>query len=356
MPPLEWTHPWLLSGLLVLPVLWWFLRLLPPVPKRIVFPALRLVRDVMRHVATPAHTPWWLLLLRMATVVTLILGLADPHPAPGIVVQGRGDLLLIIDNDWAAARDWGERQQAATQLIDDADRAQRHVTVVTTATSVGDAQALVVGEHMAPALARSVVAKLAPHSWAADWHAADTLVSAMDRSAYADTVWIASGLGNTAAHTLYDHLQSGGGVRVVGTATPVYTLGMVTEQDQQNLAVYRARTDGEARVVIEAMGADGAHLAHLPALFKDGAPRVLVDLQPVTALRNQIMRFEIAGQQTAAATYLLDSGWDHPPVGIIGEAADRDRHSLLSGIYYLDRALSPYVTLRVDHLDALSAS
>lgn len=365
---LEWTHPWLLSALLVLPVLWWFLRLLPPAPQNVVFPALRFVRDVMRHVVTPSRAPWWLLLLRLAAVAALIAGLADPHPAEPIVVRGEGDLLLIIDNDWAAARDWGERQRVAEQLIDDAARAHRRITLLATAaTAAQDPQAIVagmtVGAHMAPVLARAAIEKLAPQAWDADWASADQAVTAMDRSAYADTVWLASGLGNARSHMFYEHLQAGGGVRVVGTATPIYTLGLIRHQDGIDgaqdadvLALYRAQTEGAASVVIDAIGRDGNRLAHLTAVFKDGAPRVLVDLQPVTALRGQIARYEVAGQATAATTYLLDSSAEHPPVGILGEASDRDRHSLLSGIYYLDRALSPFVELRVDHPDALLAT
>lgn len=357
MPALEWTHPWLLSALLVLPVLWWFLRLLPPAPKRIIFPALRFVRDVMRHVATPAHTPWWLLLLRLTTVAALIIGLADPHPVATVAVHGTGDLLLIIDNDWAAARDWAERQRVAEQLIDDADRAHRNVTLVTTtAVTAANPQAMILGAHKTPVLAHAMVEQLMPQAWPADWDGADQLVTEMDRSAYADTVWLASGLGNTHAHVFYEHLQTGGGVRVIGTAAPIYTLAMITDQEQEALALYRADTAGDAAVIVDAVGRDGNRLAHLPAQFKDGAPRVLVDLQMIASLRNQIARFEVAGQTTAATTYLIDSGFDHPPVGLVGEASDRDRHSLLSGIYYLDRALSPFVDLRVDHLEALLAS
>ena len=40
---LAFASPWLLIGLAALPVLWWLLRLTPPSPKLIPFPAIRLL-------------------------------------------------------------------------------------------------------------------------------------------------------------------------------------------------------------------------------------------------------------------------------------------------------------------------
>ena len=45
--PLGFTAPYALLGLLVLPALWWLLRVTPPPPKAIIFPAIRLLRDLV---------------------------------------------------------------------------------------------------------------------------------------------------------------------------------------------------------------------------------------------------------------------------------------------------------------------
>ncbi|MGH7089677.1 MAG: BatA domain-containing protein, partial [Stellaceae bacterium] len=57
--------PWLLLGLAVLPALWWLLRVTPPAPRRVRFPALRLLAGLAPREETPAKTPLWLILLRM---------------------------------------------------------------------------------------------------------------------------------------------------------------------------------------------------------------------------------------------------------------------------------------------------
>ena len=76
--PLTFGAPLVLTALLALPVLWWLLRVTPPLPRRTVFPPLRLLRGLQDEEQTPSATPWWLLLLRLLAAALLILALADP--------------------------------------------------------------------------------------------------------------------------------------------------------------------------------------------------------------------------------------------------------------------------------------
>src|SRR3546814_19407128 len=62
---LAFATPWALVALAALPVLWWLLRITPPQPKDITFPPLRLLLMLQPREETPAHTPLWLLLLRL---------------------------------------------------------------------------------------------------------------------------------------------------------------------------------------------------------------------------------------------------------------------------------------------------
>ncbi|HIC81436.1 MAG TPA: hypothetical protein EYP07_10800, partial [Kiloniellaceae bacterium] len=75
---LAFAQPWLLLALLGLPVLWLLLRLTPPAPRRLSFPAIRLLIGLRVPEETPARTPWWLLLLRLLIAALIILGLAQP--------------------------------------------------------------------------------------------------------------------------------------------------------------------------------------------------------------------------------------------------------------------------------------
>ena len=64
--PLAFATPWILGGALALPAVWWLLRLTPPAPRPERFPPLRLLAELVARQETPAHTPPWLLALRLA--------------------------------------------------------------------------------------------------------------------------------------------------------------------------------------------------------------------------------------------------------------------------------------------------
>ena len=51
--PLGFAQPLVLLGLLSLPVLWWLLRLIPPLPRRIDFPPTRLLFDIRPREEVP---------------------------------------------------------------------------------------------------------------------------------------------------------------------------------------------------------------------------------------------------------------------------------------------------------------
>ena len=75
---LTFLSPWLLLALAGLPILWWLLRLTPPAPRRLDFPAIRLLFELVPPEETPQHTPVWLILLRLLLAALVIVGFAEP--------------------------------------------------------------------------------------------------------------------------------------------------------------------------------------------------------------------------------------------------------------------------------------
>ena len=130
--------PWMLAALVIVPLIWWLLRITPPTPAHVLFPAVRLLFGLMRDEETPAKTPPWLIVLRMAIATLVILALAEPLLNPGVRLEGRGVLLIAVDDGWASARRWDRRQAAMADLIDKAERADRPVVLLTTAPTAAD--------------------------------------------------------------------------------------------------------------------------------------------------------------------------------------------------------------------------
>src|SRR5260221_10005469 len=122
---LAFASPWLLAALAVLPVLWWLLRVTPPAPRRLRFPAIRLLLGWAPREETRARTPLWLILLRMALTALIILALAHPLLNPSARLAASGPLVLVVDNGWGAAHDWSARQSVMRELVDQAERENR---------------------------------------------------------------------------------------------------------------------------------------------------------------------------------------------------------------------------------------
>src|ERR1700682_2679242 len=126
---LPFASPWLRAALAALPVIWWLLRVTPPAPRRMPFPAIRLLLGLTPREETPARTPIWLIVLRTILAALIIGGLAHPVLNPRAPLAGRGPLILVIDDGWAAARDWQSRQGAALDLLAEAGREERQVVL-----------------------------------------------------------------------------------------------------------------------------------------------------------------------------------------------------------------------------------
>src|SRR6185437_7460137 len=127
---LAFASPWLLAALAALPVIWWLLRVTPPAPREIAFPAIRLLFGLVPREEQPARTPLWLILLRTILAAIIIVGLAHPLLNPQSPLAGSGALVLVIDDGWPSARDWQARQAAALDLLAAAEREDRQVVLV----------------------------------------------------------------------------------------------------------------------------------------------------------------------------------------------------------------------------------
>ena len=190
---LAFAAPWLLTALAALPVIWWLLRVTPPAPRRVAFPAIRLLLGLTPREETPARTPWWLILLRTVLAALIILALAHPLLNPHGALPGDGPLVLVIDDGWAAARDWARRQTAATDFLAEAERENRRVILVTTAP-LGSGEPAPPLSPIRASDARAAVQALQPKPWPADRKLSLERLQAVPLPQGTASVWISDGV------------------------------------------------------------------------------------------------------------------------------------------------------------------
>ncbi|HYD32575.1 MAG TPA: BatA domain-containing protein, partial [Azospirillaceae bacterium] len=212
--PIAFAAPWALAALIVLPVIWWLLRVTPPAPRLVRFPAIRLLRDLVAKEETPARTPLWLLILRLVVAALVILALSQPLLNPSAGMPGSGPVILVVDNGWAAGRQWLERQRAMDDALDQAQRQGREVIVLATAPAATGERPTPSG-RLRPAEARRLVQTLQPQPWPTDRAAAAEALKDLKLSGTAHSLWLSDGLEEAGARALADRLRQFGGVDVL---------------------------------------------------------------------------------------------------------------------------------------------
>ncbi|SDC22938.1 DUF4159 domain-containing protein [Belnapia rosea] len=356
--PIAFAAPWLLLALPALPVLWWLLRVTPPAPRRIAFPALRLLRNLPVAEETPSRTPWWLLLLRILAAALLILGLARPVLGPGIGTAGEGTLLLVVDDGWASAEDWPARMAAAGGALDRAGREGRRAALLATAPAETADPPRVLGPMPAEDL-RSRLAALRPKPWAPD-HAAALAAFQAWRAANAGPVTsllVSDGVEHATATIapLQEALAAAGVLTVArAEARPVRLLPPpVAEADRLRLKLQQLPLPVASEAVVLARTGDGRALGRAVVPVAAGATEGEAALELPVEIRNQVVRLEIENTAGPGAVTLLDERFRRRPVGLLPAVEDSADAPLIGDLFYLDRALAPYAELRRGSLERL---
>ncbi len=357
--PVAFASPWILSALILLPLLWRLLRVLPPSPRLVRFAPIRFLLALPRTEETPHRTPPWLIALRTAIAALIVLALADPLINPRDRLPGTGPLLLVVDDGWAAARDWPARRRALMEQLERAERDHRPVALITTAPGAD-------GEPVAPATlgpaaqARPLARALAPKPWPTDRRAALAALDGLELDAPAHVVWLSDGLddrvsGRTggAFTALAEGLRRLGSLEVVVDGPgrlPVLLRPPAREGGELAVSARRpagaAATANEASVWLRATAADGRMLGRERLVFAAGEATASARLALPPRLANDLAGLTIEGQETAGAVTLIDDRWRRRPVGLVATGPLDRVQPLLSELHYLERALSPFSEVR----------
>jgi hypothetical protein len=356
--PLAFASPWILAALALLPLLWWLLRVTPPAPRHIRFPAIRLLFGLESPERTPESSPLWLILLRLAAVTALILALAHPLMNPSGKLQGGGPLILVVDDGWAAASRWPDRQEAMRQAVTRVAREERGVILLTTARADGDRVPAISGV-LKPGDARGRIDALLPKPWPNDLPAAAKALEELKPNGSSSVLWLSDSLRGDGTDAFVEALQRFGTVQVVrdDSSRMPHALQASEETDAQLAAtVRRAANGGAQRLTVQALAEDGRVLGSHAAEFAPGETEATVKFDVPTEIRNEISRLQIDGEESAAAVALLDERWRRRPVGLASERPLDSGPSLLSETYYVERALRPYSDIRRGPLTELLKS
>ncbi len=384
--PLAFASPWLLLLLLLLPLLWWLLKATPPKARRIRFPALRLLLGLRPKEQVPDRTPWWLLALRLLLVTLVILALARPLLNPDSEIgAAQGPVILVVDNGWSSARQWPKRQALLTRLLIQADRQNRPVLLLPTAPDPRTPQGPPL-DLQRPENLRANLGGLQPRPWPSDYEKLTQRLANFTPPIRGDVIWLSDGLAATgledenpapsasdAARSAVQAAQQTARAKAQGRAllAQLQRLGPLTvhldpEAERARLllplqadgldlraALLRPGAQGRETVFLRAFDDEQRLLQRIPLIFEDGETLASADLALPLELRNRIARLSVEAEESAGTSLLVDERWRRRPVGLAGGAGDQEIQPLLSDLYYLERALSPFTEVAKAPLETL---
>lgn len=340
---LTFASPLISLGLLTLPIIWYLLRLTPPRPAQEIFPPIRILEQIAKPEETPAQSPWWLTLLRLLLAAFVIFALAEPvKNALTRTLTGEGPVLIVLDNGWTSGANWNARKINAEALIREAAKNSRTVTL-----AVPNGASAPVPQSADDAL-RSLAA-VEPMPLVSDFGAIANWLS-KSKTGFGSAIWLNGDATQNGEADLISALSKtqASQIRLVlpKTETSMALMSVNNQPDAFIVEIGRTNSTTGHTGNLTAYDLKGRALSTTKFAFASNQLSINARIVLPVELRNEVARIEITNSKTAGGVQLLDDSFQRRKIGLItGENADRAQ-PLLSPLYYISRALSPYSEIR----------
>lgn len=328
--------PEYLWAVLLLPLLWWLLRLIPPEAIRRRFPSLRLLQNLPPLRPQTAFTPIGLLILRAVLVGLILVGFAEP-----VWTMGEKDLpppdqpiLLIMDNCWASVPNWEDMRANALSILEPLPPGQ-NIAVV--AACPPDADAVISKGLISVPAARALLRHLKSRDEIADWPRALAAVQALDLAPVANVNVISSGV-----------MDSGDARDRLLQALSAYDSTAIVLPFENHLPVKIsvARSDQKIEVTVQRLIADDAANYSILARDKDHSPLAVAPVSFHAEDTTQTISLPIPPEATAEVATLGVSGMGALAETILGPPDIPARVGLVRGPGAPNRFLDPQTYVR----------
>ncbi len=355
---ITFMQPIILGTLLALPLLWFFLRVTPPAPKTIIFPAYRFLMGLAPDENFPSKSPWWILLLRLLIIALIITALARPVINQADRFIGNNPAVrLIIDNGWAAAANWNTQINAAEEIIAQAAREQRDIYIVTTAPAIGQPK---IKQHgaLSQGDATSILRGLSPNSWAADYKALANALNENKENKSIYSIWLSHGLDEGGINKVISKVQNQGGVSYISPTPEKMPLLLrptrnIIDGVTMDIEAPPNITKG-LPVSVKSMSQKGDIIDIQNIKLEAGINTISFDV--LEALKNKIAKFQISNYRGAGAIFILDEQFKKRSIGIAAPAQKEMSAPLVEASYYIKRALEPFANITINEIDKLIAA
>ena len=358
--PLTFLAPLALLGLIILPLIWWLLRITPPKPVQQSFPPLRILQNVVTEDETPNSTPLWLLMFRLFLVALAAIALSQPLMSKPEGIEDK-PLILVIEDSWDAAPNWPKISKEAENRIADARRKNMPVMIMQT-TKLGDIEA----EFVSAADALRRVKTMVPAPVKNDRKSLQTAFKNLPeftdeagarKTIDSDLIWLSSGVTEASetdkllAESL-SNFKSKTILSPIATTMPLVPGKLSETVDGFRSLWHRASGNGIRTTDITAHGRDGRVIGRGEISFAPNETQAEAMIELPSELRSRVTALRATDSVAAGSVMLLDDSWGRPLIGVMTEGQDSGS-PLLSEPFYAETALKPYADVYRGSLDDL---
>jgi hypothetical protein len=197
---------------------------------------------------------------------------------------------------------------------------------------------------------------LKPQAWPGDRADAAAALGRLKFAAQPALYWLSDGLEDDKSPVLRKAFARYGGATVFTPQHPALgLLPVLRDASGFALTVIRAEAREPLEIEAGAIGARGETLAATRVRFRRGELTARGHIALPMEVRNATTRLSLIGEDSAGAVQLLDKGASQRSAGIVSETATSEAQPLLSDVYYLERALSPYAEIAKGNIGQLLA-
>ncbi|MFZ4762945.1 MAG: DUF4159 domain-containing protein [Alphaproteobacteria bacterium] len=367
-------YPWFLAGLLLLPLLWRLLKILPPPAKNIRFSSFFL----LQHIPPLAHesrtTPLLLRLIRMLLACLLILALSNPiyQPTKPLPIEKGQRLLLLVNNSWQLAAGWQDTLTRLHGLMDKAARQNILVDLLAMVPAAGVQPQFLWKEAQTPENAIKLLESaqnnqgfsLQPFTLNEDevTQFLQKLPPSTTNPRWGMVAWVGYAP-LTEKNTLTPWLQQQAAFMAFSPPpwqSPLLLRPPSLEGEVVRATILRPRstssnaaTEASQQTSIELVDNQGIVLQKQPLNFANGAQEITLDIKLPAPVLTRLQLLRLSPSVGAGGLYYLSANNRLSYVGIAGETGSQP---LLSPLHYLTKALETGAIVARGNIDALLAS
>ncbi|MDP2696590.1 DUF4159 domain-containing protein [Thalassospira sp.] len=348
---ISFVYPAMLAGLILLPVLWLIIRSAPRAPRRLVFPAARLLLGLSATRREARRAPIWQTILRSLILTALIVAAARPVMHRADYAGAPGSILLIAETGWSAAAHWQEYRRGMQQVLDQARSDGHSIYVARSAPepsgATDTALSPIIGP-LSPRAADQYVDRLHPVPWPSDYIGLSDLISNRQdiTTAVANVIWMTDDLVLPGKEKLADDLSAIAPVTILRPqqTDQIVVHDMERTRNGMQVTLHHNRIDTPRNVALLARDDRGRVLLQHDLVLDPATSQTTGDILLPGDITNAIQSIGLRDVESAATLYQTGAGWQQRKVGIIVSSGETPQ--LLSDrFFFLDRAISPFASI-----------